>query len=228
MHQEHLKQTFAQLFEHSRHGLLWLDEFLRITAANRVALQIVEQADGVRARSNKLVFSRSDIAREIERLASPWRRGRPYPPNGTQMLRRIERPSGRGTLLLAASVINIGTPAQGIFVLLEDLEAHPPLCDEICTAIYGLTPAEARVAARLLDGRSAPGIALDLGLSPLTVRTHIKRVFKKVGVRSQSQLMAALCRIAFLPGWVMGPLAAGRFAVAGLSRQETNGAAVPD
>jgi DNA-binding CsgD family transcriptional regulator len=92
-------------------------------------------------------------------------------------------------------------------VLLEDLEAHPPLCDDICNAIYGLTPAEARVAARLLDGRSAPGIAVDLGLSPLTVRTHIKRVFKKVGVRSQSQLMAALCRIAFLPGWVMGPIA---------------------
>jgi DNA-binding CsgD family transcriptional regulator len=207
MEQEHLKQTFSQLFEHSRHGLLWLDQFLRITAANQVAVAILEQGDGVRLRDQRLVFSRSDIAREVERLAATWRRGRAYPPNGTQVLRKIERPSGQGTLLLAASVINIGTPAQGIFVLLEDLEAHPPLCDDICNAIYGLTPAEARVAARLLDGRSAPGIAVDLGLSPLTVRTHIKRVFKKVGVRSQSQLMAALCRIAFLPGWVMGPIA---------------------
>jgi DNA-binding CsgD family transcriptional regulator len=210
MEQEHLKQTFSQLFEHSRHGLLWVDEYLRITAANRVALTILEQADGVRLRDQRLIFSRSDIGREVERLASTWRRGRAYPPNGTQVLRKIERPSGRGTLLLAASVINIGTPAQAILMLLEDLEAHPPLCDEICNVIYGLTPAEARVAARLLDGRSAPGIALDLGLSPLTVRTHIKRVFKKVGVRSQSQLMAALCRIAFLPGWVMGPISASK------------------
>jgi DNA-binding CsgD family transcriptional regulator len=207
MEQEHLRPTFSQLFEYSHHGLLWLDQFLRITAANQVALAILEQADGVRMRDQRLVFSRSDIAREVERLAATWRRGRTYPPNGTQVLRKIERPSGQGTLLLAASVINIGTPAQGIFVLLEDLEAHPPLCAEICNAIYGLTPAEARVAARLLDGRSAPGIAVDLGLSPLTVRTHIKRVFKKVGVRSQSQLMAALCRVAFLPGWIMGPIA---------------------
>jgi len=107
-------------------------------------------------------------------------------------LRRIERPSGNTPYLLVATRCTSESGVVGVLVLLEDLGQRPELNPELCQAVYGLTPAETRVAIRLIVGRSAPGIAQDLHLSPLTVRTHIKRVFKKVGVRSQSQLMAAL------------------------------------
>ena len=59
---------------------------------------------------------------------------------------------------------------------------------------------------RLLEGLSTPAIGQELSLSPLTVRTHIKRIFKKMGVRSQSQLMAALCQLAFVPPLQLGSI----------------------
>ena len=203
MDQDLASRSISQLFEFSRHGLLWLDSGLRVISCNPIAHGILAQNDGVRLRDQRLVFSRSDIARELEKFASRSRRSRMKEPGTeTRLIRRIERPSGHGTLLLAGALINESSTEQSLMLLLEDLEAHPPLDSDVCQLIYGLTPAETRIAARLLDGRSLPGIALDLGLSPLTVRTHIKRVFKKVGVRSQAQLMAALCRVVFLPLWV--------------------------
>jgi DNA-binding CsgD family transcriptional regulator len=59
---------------------------------------------------------------------------------------------------------------------------------------YGLTPKEAETALGLIDGQSAEVIAATLGISINTVRTHLKRVYEKVGVQSQTELVARLLR----------------------------------
>ncbi|WP_163831471.1 response regulator transcription factor, partial [Proteus mirabilis] len=52
-----------------------------------------------------------------------------------------------------------------------------------------LTRREVEVVALLGGGRSIARIAGDLGLSPHTVRVHVTRIMKKLGVEDRSALM---------------------------------------
>lgn len=57
---------------------------------------------------------------------------------------------------------------------------------------YGLTEAEARLVRQLLKGLNVQGCAEALEVSPNTVRWHLKRVFQKTGVTSQTELIRVL------------------------------------
>lgn len=62
----------------------------------------------------------------------------------------------------------------------------------LAATVYGLSPAQARVAAFVADGLSVVEIADRLGISPSTARTHLNRIFDKTGVRTQSSLVRLL------------------------------------
>jgi DNA-binding CsgD family transcriptional regulator len=60
------------------------------------------------------------------------------------------------------------------------------------TAKEGLTPAQERVAQLVAGGLSNPEIARTLNMSRRSVESHLTKVYREVGVRSRSQLVAAL------------------------------------
>jgi len=60
--------------------------------------------------------------------------------------------------------------------------------------LFGLTRAEATVAAALGRGRSLDDIATELNVSIGTVRTHLKRSLAKTGTHRQAQLVALMAR----------------------------------
>jgi DNA-binding CsgD family transcriptional regulator len=64
--------------------------------------------------------------------------------------------------------------------------------------IFGLTPAEARVAADIAAGRKLAEIAAKRQVKISTVQTHSKAVFSKTGTRGQAELVALLTRLAVL------------------------------
>lgn len=61
-------------------------------------------------------------------------------------------------------------------------------------ALYGLSPAELRVAAALLVGKSPEEYALESGVTMNTVRTQLKNLFQKTGTHRQSELVAVLSK----------------------------------
>ena len=66
-------------------------------------------------------------------------------------------------------------------------------------ALLGLSPAEAAIAVALVEGRTVREIAAATGREYATVRTHLKRVFAKLGVSRQyeaAQLVASLSGLA--------------------------------
>ena len=67
--------------------------------------------------------------------------------------------------------------------------SRPPLGDQLTT----LTRREREVLDLLADGQREQAIALELGLSVLTVRNHIQAIFRKLGCHSQLEA-AALAR----------------------------------
>lgn len=58
----------------------------------------------------------------------------------------------------------------------------------------GLSAREAQVAAGILEGMSAKGIARTLGISFHTVNTHTKRLFRKVEISRRSELIPLVLR----------------------------------
>ena len=81
-------------------------------------------------------------------------------------------------------------PAAVVFI--HDLSARIRPRSEILKALYGLTPAELRVACLLLDGRSSAEITEVLGTSKNTLKTQLQSTFGKVGVHRQAELMRVL------------------------------------
>jgi DNA-binding CsgD family transcriptional regulator len=59
-------------------------------------------------------------------------------------------------------------------------------------AARGLTPAQERVAAQVVQGRGTRQIMAELHISQHTVQEHLKGVFDKLGVRSRRELVASL------------------------------------
>jgi DNA-binding CsgD family transcriptional regulator len=59
----------------------------------------------------------------------------------------------------------------------------------------GLTEAEARAAQRLAAGGSLAEAAFGLGVTVNTLKTHLKRVYEKLEVRRQSELVFLLSRL---------------------------------
>jgi DNA-binding CsgD family transcriptional regulator len=66
-------------------------------------------------------------------------------------------------------------------------------------ALYGLTPAEARLADLLLEGCEVREAADRLRTTLETARFHLKRVLAKTGTRRQTELMRLMLS---LPGVV--------------------------
>jgi DNA-binding CsgD family transcriptional regulator len=112
----------------------------------------------------------------------------------------ISRPSGRRPLEVLVSPIaregDRATPAVVAFVF--DPGADPDLDGPAPTwtlmRLYALTPAEARVALEVAQGRGLRQAAAALGVSPNTVRTHLHHVFQKTGTRRQAELARLLLR----------------------------------
>lgn len=62
----------------------------------------------------------------------------------------------------------------------------------VLTALFDLTPAQARTAAALAEGASVGKIAESLQITEKTVRTYIERIFLKTGTQKLSQLLQLL------------------------------------
>ncbi|RUX25382.1 helix-turn-helix transcriptional regulator [Mesorhizobium sp. M7A.F.Ca.US.011.01.1.1] len=62
----------------------------------------------------------------------------------------------------------------------------------LLAGLFDLTPAEARLAAALSQGRPLKDAAFDLKITVKTSRTYLERIFAKTGTRQQSQLVALL------------------------------------
>ena len=101
-------------------------------------------------------------------------------------------------LWIVASPMPETATAEGEFYAIQAIDARgpsqvaAPLLAELC----GLTPAESQVVRMVADGLSPKLIAIRLGISLATVKTHLHRGFRKSGARGQADLVRQVARIA--------------------------------
>jgi DNA-binding CsgD family transcriptional regulator len=110
------------------------------------------------------------------------------------------RPSWTETLrlsdgsVLACEVLHVDivepAPSTGVLTLLQPVPAHSKLCLDSFCAGHGLSPREQDVIRLLFEGLATSDMADRLNISLHTVRDHLKRVYKKTGTRSRSELLS--------------------------------------
>jgi PAS domain S-box-containing protein len=104
---------------------------------------------------------------------------------------------GRRVAVEISSVpLRSGDRVVGVFGLLAG-----PLQEEPDEPHPHLTPRQAQVLQLLRQGRSTKQIALELHLSPETVRNHTRHVFRVLGVNSRLEAVAVARR----GGWTLEP-----------------------
>jgi len=142
-----------------------------------------------------------------------WRLSRPFP----DVMRTLADP----TALLAAGAIQAvgadgrlaqivamrlmpgvvpGSAWQGqpVLVAIHEEHAAPRAVPAVLRDLYGLTPAETRLAALLTSGMGLPDATIQLGIKRETGRSQLKAIFTKTSTSTQAQLAHLLTRLGSL------------------------------
>ena len=88
------------------------------------------------------------------------------------------------------------TPADGMVLVTFDDAASAEHRILAAGVIFGLSPAQQRLARLLIDGHDLAAAAKTLAVSVNTARTQLQRIFDKTGVHTQSALVRVLLSIA--------------------------------
>jgi len=88
---------------------------------------------------------------------------------------------------------DVFAPCQAVLVLVDTTEEYRPP-ESVLRSVFGLTPAEARLAARLAGGQSLATASEELGIAKETARGQLKAIFAKTDVRRQAELVALLVK----------------------------------
>ena len=92
---------------------------------------------------------------------------------------------------LSSMAANALADCQAIVILIDPNEiSRPP--ETVLRAAYGLSEAEARLAAQLGSGDALEAITERLGIAKETGRSQLKSIFTKLGVHRQAELVTVL------------------------------------
>jgi DNA-binding CsgD family transcriptional regulator len=170
-------------FTQDRHARLLIGLDAKILWWNDSAIDVLRECSSIRIRDDHLRFQNSVDQRAFDtyliRLTAKL---------GTLAISLDE---GCGTLLFRGHLAE-NTPVRAAWLeIVRDNEAFRSIyCD--VDAVFGLTPAEARIVEALLHGQTVAMIAASLTVSVNTVRHHIKKIYGKIEVRSREELLDRL------------------------------------
>jgi DNA-binding CsgD family transcriptional regulator/PAS domain-containing protein len=178
--------------DHLTQGIVITDAAGRICFMNRSAEATLGARNGIWIAAGGLRASRAEETLRLRQLLKEAAGG--VTTNGTHAggVMQISRP---GKLPLKISISPLadsayGSPHQAAAILLiaapgsaNALDARP------LQQLFGFTPAEARLTAALVGGKSVREFTEEAGVSLNTARTHLKSLFTKAGVSRQSALV---------------------------------------
>jgi DNA-binding CsgD family transcriptional regulator len=171
-------------------GVVVADNTGLVIETNRAADAIVEIGDGVLIREGRLcarrVFETARVAKLIEGATEEQARMA-----GGRMV--IGRCDGLPPYVLAVMPLHaapVDDRRLAMIIIVDPAQYVPSERD--LADLFGLSPAEARVAAALMTGKSLAEIAASSGVQITTVRTQLRSILKKVGAKRRVENCEAL------------------------------------
>jgi DNA-binding CsgD family transcriptional regulator len=141
--------------------------------------------------SNSAAHSYFSVIPTLKTADGKW--SGPTPSEGEVL--ELEGDSEGARIRLVRTWISNGRPDVGYAgIILCPLGMKPEDRRGKLVKKFAFTPAELKLVELLLEGQRPQTAAVALGITIHTVRTYLKRLYRKVGVRSQSTLVCALNR----------------------------------
>lgn len=177
-----------------------LDQSGGVLRMNGAAARIAAQHDGLAVTGNALKAALAEDQARLSSIIGAAARG------DARGARRggaaaVTRPSGRRAF--AVVVVPLGTTFNWLLprrpaaiASLTDPEHDAAPMAECLRALYGLTPSEVALALAMASGRDLKQAAEGLGLTVLSARQYLTRVFQKTGVSRQAELVRLLTSLA--------------------------------
>lgn len=185
-------------------GSVLVDAGGLVLEANEPAMAILDQRDGLFLIGDRLALDepkKSKYLHELIRKNAEGSFNSAAP--GSARVMMIDRTSGRESISL---VVGPGCRGGQLAIrqtarihLVDPSQPRVPVIDALIQ-LFGLTPAEAKVAVSLSNGNSIAETARVSATSKNTTRSHIRSIFSKMGINRQSDLIrTVLISVAMLP-----------------------------
>ncbi len=192
--QNALNEAAMVALDHMPVGVALVGPDGKILASNRLADEITTEGDGLAVGPGGLHAKHNGERAKLQQLiaaAVATTRYKGAAPGGVMA---VSRESGlRPFSVRLAPARNpddlFGARRGAAAIFIGDPERRAEPDPDQLVSLYQLTPAEARLAARLAAGGSLEKAAGSLGIKYETARTHLKRVFSKTGTDRQSDLL---------------------------------------
>jgi DNA-binding CsgD family transcriptional regulator/PAS domain-containing protein len=184
-------QIFRRVLESLSQPVLILCEDMRVLFANAAAEQLLDEGVLAAVRGGRLEFAFAHASAAIARAVTLGVR------DEFQMgAAGLNVPLAVAKTVAVAHVLPLtrrdeaarlsSSAAAAVFIAAPGVSPKPAI--DAVAALFGLTPAEKRVAAQIADGLSRKDIALANGVSDGTVKTQLANIFDKTGTHDQRQL----------------------------------------
>jgi DNA-binding CsgD family transcriptional regulator/PAS domain-containing protein len=168
-------------------GVLIVDREGRVLTVNPSAERILSLGDGLTVRYGKLCarrnFETGKLAGLIAAAASAL-----TPASGYMLIARAGggMPYVLGVAPVGVALSAFDWPVAMVLIAapVENYSSEVELAD-----LFGLSPAESRLAAALARGKKPPEIAEEFGVQISTVRTQLSAILKKLNVERQSDIV---------------------------------------
>lgn len=180
-------------------GAIIADRGRRVLFANEAAEEILAAGDGLSRHDDRLqaarAFETNALAAHLGNAAAGARSAR-----GASGALLVARPSGKRPYALVVAALSAPTgdasetdesaaATARMIVFIADLDGHIDALAPRLSQLFGLSKAEARVAAGIVEGRRLHEIAEECDVRLPTVRTQLRAVLKKVGAARQADLV---------------------------------------
>jgi DNA-binding CsgD family transcriptional regulator len=187
-----------EAFELSGTAVVQLDRTGSAIRLNTEAEKLV--GHGIRVINGRLVSDQRETTDALDRAlqALLWRadQGSLTPPIPLPRIGR--RPLIAYPMALKSVADNPFADCRALLVLIDpEQERRPP--EALLRSTFNLTPAEAKLAANLVNGESVESVSDTLNISKATARNQLKAVFAKMGVHRQAELVALLTTLLGTP-----------------------------
>ncbi len=193
----------ARALEGTSQAVLIVDGDASVRHVNTAGERLMRSRPGLTIVGGRLSAQASDAARRLTELI-----GRATSADGGRQggALNLPRPGQRFPLAVRISPLAgepdpvFGRPRM-VMVCVTDLERDVSPPHDALRTLFGLTQAEARLAAAVFDGLSLPEAADQFAVSVHTVRFQLARIFDKTGVARQAELVKLMMRLATdIPG----------------------------
>jgi len=127
------------------------------------------------------------LARVVERVASSSEKKSAW--RGT-----LQSLDGRALACEVTRLPPVSSLPDTVLVLLQPVGSEPTVRIDAFCSTHNLSPREREVVKLLIEGLTTLAMAERLGISPHTVRDHLKNLYRKTGTSSRSELLGLASR----------------------------------